>query len=136
MSMPSPQRGSSDLLVVFGLVAAVIVGLLFLWPNYRVWQRELSGKAVLREAEWSRKVAIEEAKAKRESAALFADAEIERARGVAEANRIIADGLGGPEGYLRYLYIDALGSSSSQLVYVPTEAGLPVLEAGRFARVP
>lgn len=34
------------------------------------------------------------------------------------------------EGYLRYLWIDKLGAGN-QVIYVPTEAGLPILEAGK-----
>lgn len=57
------------------------------------------------------------------------------ALGVAEANRIVADGLGGPEGYLRYLHIESLKEAraqGAQVIYVPTEAGLPILEASRL----
>jgi len=37
----------------------------------------------------------------------------------------------GNESYLRYLWIDHLDKVTGQIVYVPTEAGLPILEAGR-----
>ena len=40
--------------------------------------------------------------------------------------------LGGPEGYLRYLQIQALAETRASLIYVPTEAGLPVTEARRL----
>lgn len=64
---------------------------------------------------------------------LLAEAEIERAKGVAEANRIIGESLKGNEAYLRYLWIQGLQEGSTpQVVYVPTEAGLPILEAGRM----
>ena len=83
---------------------------------------------------------IEEAMAQNESATLQAEskikqetakaeAEVIRARGVAEANRIISDSLKGNESYLRYLWIDKL-SDNQNVIYVPTEAGLPILEAG------
>ena len=41
--------------------------------------------------------------------------------------------LGGPDGYLRYLQIQALEESKASLIYVPTEAGLPVTEATRVS---
>ncbi len=101
-------------------------------PRYNVWQKGLAGQARLAEAEQSRKIAIEEAKAIKESAGFKAEAEVIRARGVADANKIIAAGLGGPEGYLRYLWIDSLGQKAAgRVIYVPTEAGLPILEAGK-----
>ena len=56
---------------------------------------------------------------------------MERAKGVAEANRIIGESLKGNESYLRYLWIQNLESGSNSVVYVPTEAGLPILEAGK-----
>jgi hypothetical protein len=65
-----------------------------------------------------------------ESAKLLGDAEVARARGVAEANRIIGDSLKGNEAYLRYLWIHNLESGSNSVIYIPTEAGLPILEAG------
>ncbi|MEL6113544.1 MAG: membrane protease subunit, partial [Pseudomonadota bacterium] len=68
-----------------------------------------------------------------EAAKFYAEAEIERAKGVAEANRIVAEGLGGPDGYLRYLWINKLGENQQDVIYIPTEAGIPLLEAGRSA---
>lgn len=91
----------------------------------------IDGKAELAQAEQNRQIAITEAKAKEESAELLANAEVARARGVAEANKIIGDSLKGNEEYLRYLWIDAINTKEQQIIYVPTEAGLPILEAGR-----
>ncbi len=51
-------------------------------------------------------------------------------RGYNTVNRT-SDSLGGPEGYLRYLYIQNLEDSKGQIIYVPTEGGLPILEAGQ-----
>ena len=61
------------------------------------------------------------------------DAEIEvaRAEGVAKSNKIIAESITDP--YLRYKWIEGLQrSTDSTVVYVPTEANLPLLEANRF----
>ena len=101
------------------------------YNSVRVWNAETAGEAELAQARQNRQIATLEAEAKLESAKLLAQAEIERAKGVAEANRIVANGLGGPEGYLRYLYIENLSQSEGQIIYVPTEGGLPVLEAGK-----
>ena len=118
-------------IVLLALIIGSLFGIGFLTKNYNVWSQEMDGKAQLAEAEWTRKIAVEEAKARQESAVLDAQAEVERAKGVKEANEIIAAGLGGPEGYLRYLYINTLNELNTQLIYVPTEAGLPILEAGK-----
>jgi regulator of protease activity HflC (stomatin/prohibitin superfamily) len=110
----------------------LIIGTVITAANINVYTKELKGKAQLREAEWSRQIAVEEAKALKESATLRAEAEVERAKGVAQANAIISDSLKGNEEYLRYLWIDQLANGQAgQVIYVPTEAGLPILEAGK-----
>lgn len=112
--------------IAFVSVIALIMGGC---PVYNVWQQDLEGQAELARAEQNRQIAIEEAKAAEQSAKSYANAEVIRAEGVAEANRIIADGLGGPDGYLRYLWIQNL--PNGRTVYIPTEAGMPITEAGR-----
>jgi uncharacterized membrane protein YqiK len=107
-------------------------------------QRELdaesNGKAVLLEAESSKKALIETAKAENEAATLNAEAkvkiakaeaqaEVERAKGVAEANKIIGTSLKGNSEYLKYLMIQGLNEGKGERIYIPTEAGLPILEA-------
>jgi regulator of protease activity HflC (stomatin/prohibitin superfamily) len=91
------------------------------------------GEAELAKAQGSKRVQIEDARGKLESAKLLADAEIERARGVAEANKIIGNSLKDNESYLRYLYLTNLEHAESKgtVIYVPTEAGLPIMEAGK-----
>lgn len=120
--------------VIVGVVVGAIVLLLvmFAYPQYRVYSQRLAGEAALAEAQSSRQVAILEARAKKESAVALAEAEVTRAKGAAEANAILQNSLGGPEGYLRYLQIQALENSKASLIYVPTEAGLPVTEARRL----
>lgn len=116
------------ILIGIGLVAGGMYGC----PRYEVYQQNLKGEAELARASQNRQIRIQEAKAKQEAASLEAQAEIERAKGVAEANKIIGDSLKGNEAYLRYLWIQGLQEGATpQVVYVPTEAGLPILEAGR-----
>lgn len=107
------------------IVAAGMAGC----PAYNVWEQGMTGQAELERAMQNKQIAIEEARALKESAQLKADAEAIRATGVKIANDTIAEGLGGAEGYLRYLFIDTLNSTSCQTIYIPTEAGLPILEA-------
>lgn len=101
------------------------------YNSLRVWNARVAGEAQLAQAGQNRRIAVLEAQAALDSAKLKAQAEIERAKGLAAANRIVADSLGGPEGYLRYLYIQNLEESNGQIIYVPTEGGLPILEAGK-----
>lgn len=101
-------------------------------PQYNVYSERLGGEAILAKAEYSRQVAVREAQAKKDSAMLLAEAEVLRADGVAKANKIIGGSLKGNEAYLRYLWItDMTASKSPTVIYVPTEANLPILEAIR-----
>jgi len=62
------------------------------------------------------------------------DAEIEvaQARGVADANQIIAESI--TEEYIQYLWVQGLNDGNSEVIYVPTEANLPILEASRITQ--
>lgn len=122
--------GAVTLIVL--LLLTTVGGCLYGKPQYRVYHQRMEGKAKLAEAESSRQVLIQEAHAKMEASKMLAQAEIERAKGVAEANKIIGDSLNGNESYLWYLWIHNLESGNHDVVYVPTESQLPVLEAGRF----
>lgn len=119
-----------------GAVGGLILLAFFMYamPQYRVYSQRLSGEAALAEAQSSRQVAILEARAKKESAISLAEAEVIRAEGAAKSNAILQNSLGGPEGYLRYLQIQALESSKATLIYVPTEGGLPVTESKRLGQ--
>jgi regulator of protease activity HflC (stomatin/prohibitin superfamily) len=120
-------------LVKLGMILVAGLVALGLWgcPTYNVWQKELAGKAELKQAEWNRQIKIQEANARMESAKLLAKAEVERAKGVAEANKLIGESLKGNEVYLRYLWVQGLQDGRSEVIYVPTEANLPILEATR-----
>ena len=82
-------------------------------------------------AESTRRITVLEAQAKLDSAKLLGQAEIERAKGVAQANKIIGDSLKDNESYLHYLWINNMTNTGKETVYIPTEANLPILEAGR-----
>ncbi len=131
MGNEGKQWGCLGLIGGSSIILLLLV--LFAWPQYRVYSQRLAGEAALAEAQSSRQVAILEARAKKESSIALAEAEVIRAEGAAKANAILQNSLGGPEGYLRYLQIQALEGSKAQLIYVPTEAGLPVTEARRLA---
>jgi regulator of protease activity HflC (stomatin/prohibitin superfamily) len=106
-----------------------------MYPPYRVYSQKMEGEAELAKANYSKQVQIQDALAKKESAKALADAEVIRAKGVAKANAIIGQSLKDNEAYLRYLWINKLSDSEGrgQVIYVPTEAGLPILEANRLS---
>jgi regulator of protease activity HflC (stomatin/prohibitin superfamily) len=130
-------------ILTIGLLATVTLSLSSCYDFQRTQMMkdaEAKGKSTLLEAESSKKALIETAKAENESATLQAEAkvkiakaeaqaEIERAYGVAKANEIIGQSLRGNNEYLKYLQIDAIRNSKGDKVYIPTEAGLPIIEA-------
>jgi len=119
--------GGAGLLALVTLVGSCA----YAKPKYGVWAAEMEGAAQYAQAEQNRRITILEAEAKLESAKALAAAEVERAKGVAEANRIIGESLKGNEAYLRWQWIQNLESGGNSVIYVPTEAGLPILEAGK-----
>jgi len=132
--------GAVALVILASLVLGGLFGISFLYRNYQVWSQEMQGRAELARAEWNKQIITEEARAQNEAATLQAEArikqetanaeaEIIRARGLAEANEIIGASLKGNDDYLRYLWIQQ--THGQQVIYIPTEAGLPILEAGK-----
>lgn len=117
--------------IVTAFMVLTMVGSLAGCPQYNVYSSRLEGEAELAKAEFSKRVAVQTAQAKKDSAQLEADSEVIRAGGVARANAIIGDSLKGNEAYLRYLFINELAQTKNQVIYVPTEAQLPILEAGK-----
>ena len=120
-------KTQNTFIVIFTIIGLVGIIALGMWgvPTYQVWQKELAGKANLKQQEFEKQIVVEQAKAELESAKLLADAEIERARGVAEANRIIGTSLNnGGDKYLQYLAIDAqkkmADSPNNTILYVPS----------------
>lgn len=104
--------------VILGVL--VIAALLIGGPLYRVWSQEQRGRADLAEARYNRQTIIEEASARLEAAKLEA-----------QSNQELIASLGGdPERLIDFRMIDVLGEAN--VIYIPTEAGLPILEAGRL----
>ena len=110
---------------VVTLILVVVAVALFGTPAYNVWSAGMSGKAKLRRAEQEKRIMIEQAKAEVEAAKLRSEA----IKAVGEAAQQY------PE-YRAQEFIAAFGDAMSsdkieQIIYVPTEAGLPIVEAGR-----
>ena len=123
--------GRKIALLFLGLVGLIVIAAAVL-PQYNVWRQNKLGEAELARAEQNRQIAVQEARAKEESAKSLANAEIIRAKGIAEANRIIGDSLTNNDAYIHYLWIEALRDTKGQVIYVPTEAGIPITESARF----
>ena len=110
------------------LTVAVLIGLpMWGYPRYAVWQQEMSGRAEFAKAEQNRQIKIEEAKANLEAEKLNAQAEVERAKGAAEAISIENGSI--TSTYIQYLWVRQQNNAADKVIYIPTEANLPILEA-------
>lgn len=108
------------------LIACAMFGI----PAYNVWQQEMEGKAELAKAEQNRQILIQEANAKKEAAVLDAEAEFIRARGMAKSIEVENGKL--TDRYIQYLWVrNQTDLNNKTIIYIPTEANLPILEANR-----
>ena len=119
--------------VIWGIavIVVVVISMAFIRPWYNVWSQEMEGKAEFAKAEQNRKIKIEEARANLEAEKLNAQAEIERAKGAAEAIKI-ENGSITPT-YIQYLWVRQQSDLSNKtVIYIPTETNLPLLESTRM----
>ena len=114
------------LLIATSIISIVVI-LMFGLPTYSVWQQEMAGKAEMAKAEQNRKIQIEEAKANLESQKLNSQAEVERAKGMAQAIDIENGKL--TTLYIQYLWVRNIDKMDGEKIYIPTEGNLPLLEA-------
>lgn len=115
--------GFLTLLMLIGLVGFLLFGI----PKYKVWKAEMQGKAEFVRAEQNRKIQIEESKANLESQKLNSEAEVVRAKGMAQAIEIENGKL--TARYIQYLWVRNMENNTNEKIYIPTEAQLPILEA-------
>lgn len=126
----NPMDGLKAAGVIVGFIALVVIALMCVIPPYKVWSATKKGEAEYMRAEQNRRIKVEEAKANLEAEKLNAQAEIERAKGAAEAIKIENGSI--TTTYIQYLWVrQQNANSNNKIIYIPTEAGLPILEAGQ-----
>ncbi len=128
------MKSTKALITIIISIGILIVILMFGLPLYNVWQQEMAGKAEMAKAEQNRKILIEEAKARLEAEKLNAQAEVERARGMAEAMKLENGTLNTT--YNQYLFIRTLEKLADkgdlpQIIYMPSEGLVPVMDVSK-----
>ncbi len=126
-------------IVALAVALAMLIGVLavpfWVWPKYRIYSQEMRGEADFREAVINRKILVEQARAEEEALAMRARGEAERevikATATAEAVAKIGQALEASPAYLRWMWITEVSGSDGERIYIPTEAGMPILEAGK-----
>lgn len=115
-----------------GIVLLAVTGMIGC-PNYNVYRQRKEGEAILAHAQYSREVAVAEAKAKMEAAALLAQADTIRAHGIAASNRIVGKSLENNPSYIRWLWVNNMEKQDKTVIYIPSNTlGLPITEAPRL----
>lgn len=125
------MRQGTTVVATLVFAALIIFLMMWGWPRYNVWRQEMAGKAEMAKAEQNRRILVEEAKARLEAEKLNAEAEVARARGMAEAMKIENGQLSTI--YNQYLFIRTLEKLADrgnlpQIIYMPSEGLVPVLD--------
>lgn len=121
--------------IIIGLITASAVILwLFIGPRYGVWSSKLSGQADLEQAHFEQEIIVAKAKSRLNAAEMNKKASIIEAEAVSEQIKRIGENLQKHDLYLKWQWIKMMEERpKNSVIYVPTEAGLPILEAGRIA---
>ena len=116
--------------VSWSLVGTFFLSLLIalgMWgcPQYKVYSSQKNGEAILAHAQAAREVAVAQAKAEKEAAEY-------RAEAIAIVGKAAKEF---PE-YRQQEFIGAFAEALkdgkvNQIIYVPTEANIPIMEAGK-----
>lgn len=109
----------SSLVLFLGLSAAVAFG----YPQYKVWEQSKAGEAALAKATQDRQIKVQEAEAEQEAASKQA-----------EANRILGESIRQYPESMEQKWVEAIEKTSNQVIYLPTEASVPITESARMAQ--
>lgn len=105
-------------------------------PRWKVWVAHQDGLADLMKAKNEQQVQIARAQSRLDAATLNKQAAIIEAEAVSAQIKEIGTQLTAHDLYLRWQWIKMMddGDADREIIYVPTEANLPILEAGRLNR--
>lgn len=119
-----------------GLGVLVLVGLAAGCPRYNVWSAKMEGEAKVQLQQKEGEAALAHAHSARMVLVTQAEAELQAAQKRADAIKIVGEMAKQYPEYRQQEFIGAFGEALregkiSQVIYVPTEANLPILEAKR-----
>ena len=77
------------IIITIIVILVFIAALMYVIPVYKVWQKELAGKAELKQAEWNRQITIKEAEAKLEAEKLNANQKLKGQRVLLRLTRLL-----------------------------------------------
>lgn len=122
-----------SLMIWGGLLVILLIGWsLFGLPVWRVWAQGKQGEADLQQAHKEQQIQVSKAQGRLDAAAINKKAAIIEAEAVAAQIERIGQTLTKHDLYLKWQWIKMMEERpESSVIYVPTEANLPILEAGK-----
>ena len=118
------------------LIVGSLFGTAWVYRHYKLWSVEYAGRALEIEKQYKGRAILAEAENARRARVEQARAELEAAEMTAEAIRTVGEAAQKYPEYRQQEFFLALGEALregqiGQIVYLPTEAGLPITEAGK-----
>lgn len=119
--------------MIIGLsIAVLFIWFVFIYPRWSVWASQKSGEADLSKAHKDQQVQVAKAQGRLDAAKLNKEAAVIEAEAVSAQIEKIGKQLTEHGLYLKWQWIKMMEERpDSSVIYVPTEANLPILEAGK-----
>ena len=130
------SAGLAGFAAAVALAAAVFFGVGWGWVHFSLWKAEYTGQRDVIEQEYRGKAIKARAENERMVRVTQAQAELESAEMTAEAIRVVGEAAAQYPEYRNQEFMlgfsEALRAGSvAQIIYVPTEGNIPILEAGK-----
>jgi regulator of protease activity HflC (stomatin/prohibitin superfamily) len=121
-----------ELNLIIGVVVVIVLWALVGYPKWRVWASQKQGEADLQQAHKEQQIQVSKAQGRLDAAKLNKEAAIIEAEAVSAQIEKIGQQLTEHDLYLKWQWIKMMEERpESSVIYVPTEANLPILEATR-----
>lgn len=118
--------------ILIAIVAVLVLWVLFGYPIWRVWASQKQGEADLQQAHKEQQIQVSKAQGRLDAAKLNKEAAVIEAEAVSAQIEKIGANLKNHDLYLKWQWIKMMEEKpDSSVIYVPTEAGMPILEAGK-----
>lgn len=122
------------LIIVCGIVVLVVGSILWFvigYPRWNVWASGQKGKADLEAAQYEKQIQVAQAEGRLRAAEANKAAAIIEAEAVAKQIEVIGNNLTKHDLYLKWQWIKMMEETDNTTIYVPTEANIPIMEAGK-----
>lgn len=108
-----------------------VLWILFGYPVWKVWASHKEGMADLEQAKKEQQIQVAQAQGRLDASEINKKAAIIEAQAVSAQIKTIGEQLQAHDLYLKWQWIRMMEDREGETIYVPTEAGLPILEAGK-----